>query len=256
MIDFVKIVQPVLDKHCVRCHNGPTPKARLDLSGDKTRFFNMAYDSLFDLGLVHHIRLTANDAQVIAPRKAFTFASRLRKTIERRGGEVIVPRADRERIYLWIESNSPYYGTHERTRPGTIGGRDLWAGEWFHKKLLPVYNRHCSSCHPRDVGFRQQYATTSTWINLTHPAGSRVLTAHLAKGAGGFGLDKEKDGKKPPTLAGTDDPTYRAMLEAIREGRRDMLADPRMDMPGGRPKRGRNDYGSFRGTKAAVKAGS
>ena len=56
--------------------------------------------------------------------------------------------------------------------------------------------------------------------------------------------------------AGTDDPTYRAMLEAIREGRRDMLADPRMDMPGGRPKRGRNDYGSFRGTKAAVKAGS
>jgi len=257
MIDFVKIVQPVLDRHCVRCHNGPTPKGRLDLSGDKTRFFNMAYDSLFDRGLVHHIRLTANDAQVIAPRKAFAFASPLRKNIERRrGGEAIVPRADRERIYLWIESNSPYYGTHERTRPGTIGGRDLWAGEWFHKKLLPVYSRHCSSCHPRDIGFRQQYATTSTWINLTHPAGSRLLTAHLAKGAGGFGLDKEKDGKKPPTLAGTDDPTYRAMLEAIREGRREMLANPRMDMPGGRPKSGRNDYGSFRGTKAVVKAGS
>ena len=44
IVDSVKVVQPVLDKYCIRCHRGPKPDAILDLSNDKTRFFNMAYN--------------------------------------------------------------------------------------------------------------------------------------------------------------------------------------------------------------------
>lgn len=46
IIDFVTVVQPVLDKHCARCHSGGNPDGGYDLSGDKTRLFNMAYDNL------------------------------------------------------------------------------------------------------------------------------------------------------------------------------------------------------------------
>ena len=55
IIDFVKIVQPVLDKHCVECHSGPTPDGAVDLSGDKTRFFNMAYEHLLERELVNSV---------------------------------------------------------------------------------------------------------------------------------------------------------------------------------------------------------
>ncbi|MCL2103766.1 MAG: hypothetical protein FWH21_01710, partial [Kiritimatiellaeota bacterium] len=39
-------IQPVFDKHCVRCHSGEDPKGKLNLSGERTRLFNASYESL------------------------------------------------------------------------------------------------------------------------------------------------------------------------------------------------------------------
>jgi len=39
-------VQPVLDRHCVKCHSGPQPKAGLDLRGTPTSYFSVSYESL------------------------------------------------------------------------------------------------------------------------------------------------------------------------------------------------------------------
>ena len=44
--DYARVVQPVLDTHCVKCHSGPTPPQRVDLSGDATDFFNVSYEWL------------------------------------------------------------------------------------------------------------------------------------------------------------------------------------------------------------------
>jgi len=38
------VVQPVLDRHCVKCHNEREHPMRIDLSGDKTDFFSVSYD--------------------------------------------------------------------------------------------------------------------------------------------------------------------------------------------------------------------
>ena len=150
-IEFCVLVQPVLDRHCVRCHAGAKPDGGLNLSGDKTRFFNMAYDSLFSRQLVYSIRLTANDSQVIPPKQAFAFASRLRDYIEGRAKgheEVVLTREERERLYVWMDSNANYYGRYERTRPGTLGDRDAWAGPWYRQFDL-LFNQHCRACHPQ-----------------------------------------------------------------------------------------------------------
>ena len=45
-IDYATDVQPVLDKHCVKCHSGDEPKASLDLSGTETTLFSRSYESL------------------------------------------------------------------------------------------------------------------------------------------------------------------------------------------------------------------
>ncbi len=44
-IDFVKDIQPVLNKHCVSCHNS----GALDLRGKATRHYSRAYESLHQL---------------------------------------------------------------------------------------------------------------------------------------------------------------------------------------------------------------
>ncbi|MCW8918809.1 MAG: hypothetical protein OQL08_08355 [Gammaproteobacteria bacterium] len=44
-IDFVRDIQPLLDRHCVRCHQGDG----LDLRGTPTRHYSVAYESLHQL---------------------------------------------------------------------------------------------------------------------------------------------------------------------------------------------------------------
>jgi hypothetical protein len=248
-IEFYQLVQPVLDRHCAECHSGANPAGRLNLSGDKTRFFNMAYDSMFARGLVHTIRLTANDSQVIPPKRAFTFASRLRDYVEGHAEgheEVFLNREERERVYLWMDTNSGYYGRYERTRPETPGDRDLWAGHWFRERFLGTFNEHCRACHADFA--RKQFPDDSHWLNLTHPAHSMVLTAHLAEAAGGWELSRPVNGQSPPRFEHSDDPVLQSLRAAIEEGRRDMLARPRMDMPGAVVRPGPSDWGLWRGT--------
>ena len=45
-LDYAADVQPVWDLHCIACHGGKTPKAGLDLRGEKTELFNVSYEAL------------------------------------------------------------------------------------------------------------------------------------------------------------------------------------------------------------------
>ena len=43
---FVRVVQPVLDKHCISCHNGDKPEEVIDLTGEPHKGFTKSYWSL------------------------------------------------------------------------------------------------------------------------------------------------------------------------------------------------------------------
>jgi hypothetical protein len=46
-LSYARDVQPVWDKHCIRCHSGgPDPAGELSLSGKETTFFNESYENL------------------------------------------------------------------------------------------------------------------------------------------------------------------------------------------------------------------
>jgi len=271
VIDFVKLVQPVLDAYCVQCHSGPNPDGGYDLSGDKTRLFNMAYDNLLgrsrsyrqhDMAggemlpreaargrpLVHFYWLLRTPTAVNQPLWTGCHASRLPAYFEpSHCGRAIRPK-DRRRLYVWIDANVPYYATYANTRPKSPGKRDLCTdpetgrpAPWFAEGFLGVYKRACAACHgpyphPDDHG--NIWDGRLAWINFTHPEWSPGLTAHLAKEAGGRGIGTETGGKGPPLFADTGNPDYVAMLDAIRLGHQAMRAHPRVDMaavPSSRP---------------------
>ena len=43
---YPHIVQPVLDRYCVECHNATKKDGNVDLCGDRTDFFNVSYETL------------------------------------------------------------------------------------------------------------------------------------------------------------------------------------------------------------------
>ncbi len=267
ILDFPSLVQPVLDKHCTSCHGGADPAGGYDLTGDKTRYFSMAYDNLLgrsrsyrqhDMGtgemleeeaakgkpLVHFFWLLRTPSAVNQPLTTGVFASRLLDYFEEAHVGHPVPLQDKQRVYAWIDANVPYYGTYAHSRPSAPGRRDLCfdAGtgrpsEWYTRDYMGVYDRRCAGCHGKPQG-TTNWEGRFAWMNFTHPERSPALTAHLAKESGGRGLSTSKDGEPTLLFSDTNDVDYRSMLDAISVGRRLSLETPRADMPGfagGRP---------------------
>ncbi len=266
IVDFAKLVQPVLDKYCVKCHSGANPKAGYDFSGDRTRLFSMAYDNLLGRSrsyrqhnmltgemlrserakgkpLVHFYWLLKTPSAVNRPLWAGSHASRLTEIIESDHCKKIIPREERQRVYIWIDANVPYYGTYANSRPRSAGKRDLCThpatdpriSDWFARDFSDVYGRRCQSCHgglphPNDKG--GIWSGKLAWINFTNPGHSPALTAHLPKERGGRGIPGTKDGERVSVFDDKDDPDYIKMLKAIEAGRSLALDAPRADMPG------------------------
>jgi len=265
VIDFVRCVQPVLDKYCTKCHSGPTPDGQLDLSGDKTRYFNMAYNQLIEMGWVHYVAMDNADYERNVPKTYGSIVSRLCDYLDKPHQDVIVPPEDRRTVYAWIDANVPYYGVYHYTDGTVRGARDRWyahkKGQWLERDFLPVFRRRCYECHAQQIdisqaweGVTHQTVTSKVWngialmahgfahwdpyttlygpaqrINLTHPEFSQVLTAPLPKQAGGLGLCQPREGMPRP-FADHSDPDYQAMLQALRRGRETLTANPRVDM--------------------------
>jgi len=242
-IDFVKHVQPVFDRHCTKCHGGVAPEKGLDLSGDKTRYFNMAYDNLTERRLMDYRWLLGASAKNWKPLTTGSRVSKLIAQMEKSPCNVQVDDESRRRLYTWIDANAPYYGTYEHTRPGRPGSRDAFEEEPWADEFNKVYSSKCLTCHG-DL-HKKNRGQRMTWINLTRPEFSRALNASLAREAGGLGLCKAMGDKKPPDFASKDDPTYQAMLTAIEAGKKALYATPRMDMPGGTPKPYPTDFGKL-----------
>ncbi len=264
IVDFPTVVQPVLDQYCVRCHDGADPSGGLLLNGDKTRLFSMAYDNLLgrsrsyrqhDMAtgemlpaeqarpkpLVHFFWLLRTPSGVNQPLWTGSFASRLLDYVDTEHCGRKIPREDRQRIYLWIDANVPYYGTYAHSRPLSPGRRDLCTevatgadSAWFARDFLGVYRRACESCHgkyPHPNDHANIWDGRLAWIDFTRPELSPALTAHLARPFG-RGLTNAVNGRLPPVFATRAAPDFQTMLQAIETGRQLMLATPEADLPG------------------------
>lgn len=218
-VDFVTQVQPVLDRHCITCHSGAKPKGGIDLSGDKTWFFNMAYDNLVSRHLVKFTYLTPPNEETgnFKPLSTGSYVSRLTAMIEGKHSKVDLDDESRRRIYTWIDSNVPYYGTYDSSYSGRPGSRFAWQGK--SNLAVPVLEITRG-------GKQIALPVKAPDINLTHPEWSAVLLRNLARTAGGQAEDDKAIFKS------TDDPDYRKILEQICGSAKGLADHPRADMPG------------------------
>jgi hypothetical protein len=240
--DYTTLVQPVLDRHCVRCHSSPTPPNKVDLTGDKTDFFSVSYESLargrkrlgnegeFDNPYTSWIPtyngMEANILEITplawgSPRSKL--ADLLLAGHPDAGGSPRVQLSDHERrrIFTWIDLNVPYYGTAETSHPDLKGCRRMYPAA-LDATLSEVAVRRCASCHangaPREV-----------WTRIEQLQKNNFLMAPLARTAGG----SEACGKA--IFQNTTDADYQTILKTFEPVTEALKAKPRIDMPGGKP---------------------
>ena len=251
-IDYVKVVQPVLDKHCVSCHSNQDAKGNIELTDDKTRFFNMSYENLVQKNFVDAYWIHTGPTGEFPALSSGSWSSKLTEMIEKKHGKADLSDEERRAIYAWIDSNVQYYSQWEMSRPYTTGGRDAWGFADKNKKMsyepwavtfTETFNKSCTDCHQPFHLKRSRPMPQDVWVNLTHPEKSRVLHAHRPKEQGGRGIAMKKGDK----TSKYDPAVIDAMKKSLIEGSAKLKAKPRMDMEGAKPLAQERDFGKVFG---------
>ena len=115
-MSYVRLVQPVLDKHCVRCHDGSTgaDKSPLVLTGEPTGDFTRSYDNLKGYLRWYEWGGKSISGAATLPGRIGADESRLTKIMaDAAHAPVKLPDEDRLRLYVWLDANVPFYGTYE-----------------------------------------------------------------------------------------------------------------------------------------------
>ncbi len=108
---YVQLIQPLLDQHCVGCHDGSAgpEKSELVLTGEASEPFSRSYDNLLPF-----LRWPSYDA-VTRPGELGADASPLSAvlTSDAHRRYATVPHEQLRILYLWLDAQVPFYGTYE-----------------------------------------------------------------------------------------------------------------------------------------------
>jgi hypothetical protein len=124
---FVEVVQPILDKHCVRCHGGQKTEGKIDLTGIPAGGFTKSYLALCgDRDFWGAGTNPQNAAQALVPRFGArnqvqvtppggiygALGSRLIRLLRKGHYEVKLAPEDLRRLAAWIDLNAIFYGVN------------------------------------------------------------------------------------------------------------------------------------------------
>ncbi|NLH18244.1 MAG: hypothetical protein GX455_16840 [Phycisphaerae bacterium] len=114
---FPLLVQPILDRHCSRCHDGSTGegKSKLALHGKPDGEFTEAYNNLKPFVRWYEWGGETIDAIVSKPGRCGADESKLAKIVTNAICDNRVKMSEEELrvLYLWLDANAPFYGTYE-----------------------------------------------------------------------------------------------------------------------------------------------
>lgn len=244
VMDFPRDIQPILDKHCLKCHNGDSRSGGRNLSGDQGSVYSHSYFSLvsgLQISDGADSWIKRNGSRVIGDS-----SSELIKKILNRHHDVALNVDEINKIRFWINSGAAYPGTYAALGTGMIGR--MYANNADRSitqdprvaKAAQTIKESCISCHPTlqqticdegpltwwrsrgelhvsgqkpDNYLKEIKFVRHAIYNLTHPEQSALIKAPLSKEAGGYGLCVTKEGK--PVMESKDDPRYKILLDAV-----------------------------------------
>ena len=198
---FEKYIQPILDKHCVSCHNGSNKDNRLDLRGTRltdgapfsTSYINLvmgvdrtpAKDKLIVNSIANPISCyydypsletdTPEQESVIAPMSVLTYNSKLVKVIESGHNGVKLSDEEFNRIKAWIDLNCPFYGEEDVLDTPDIDEEYFNNNPYIMFRGLS-YPPKMKGCPDVDRAFRQDKFSTQA-DRLPKDAAGKVLPA-------------------------------------------------------------------------------
>jgi hypothetical protein len=226
-VSFLRDIQPVFDRHCVRCHSGLKPAGEIDLGGGLISYdrevahygHNRAFETIFEKKLISISAARAQDAGITPPLAYGSHRSKLLAALadENHAGEVALGAEERLRLAMWIDANAPYHDRFvnkraERTAYNLPGDPELV------DRLTAFHARRCAACHaPGDV-------SRTDWIDIQRPDRSLFLSAPLARQAGGGAKCSE------PVYRDADDPEYQAVQALVRAAVDRLWEHPRRDV--------------------------
>jgi mono/diheme cytochrome c family protein len=253
VFDYPRDIQPILDRHCVECHQPGRRDGGVELTGDRTPLFSVSYWTMFKRSLIADGRNAYGNQP---PRSVGSAASRLLQFVDGSHYDAMLSAHEQTLVRLWIESGATY--------PGTYGA--LGCGMYPVQFPATAIERRCGSCHAEKVkpypGMKHQThfrfglkpaqplisdVSEITFIrrmayyklgeagphqslcNLTRPEQSLLVRAPLAREAGGLGLCRSA------VFADRKDADYQQLVRAISAAGAQLAAGKRFDMPGFQP---------------------
>jgi len=210
LFGFTAEVQPVLNRHCLGCHDfGKDGARKLVLAPDRDLTFNAAYVELWRKGYVHCVG--AGPAEVQPAYAWGSHASKLVAVLRGTHHDVKLSPEELEGIVTWVDLNAPYYATYNCAHPESVSGRC--------PLTRPQLARLCSLVGPpfewRDEGsaFNNFGSSPGVMVSFDRPELSPCLA-------------RFKD---------RSDPKYAEALALIQAGKDLLARRPEADRPGFTP---------------------
>ncbi len=155
VFDYPRDIQPIWDRHCLKCHDAAGYSGRALLTGDQGPMFTHSYFTLSS-------RLQIADGRDLArgnyaPYAIGSAASPLLGKLEGAHHQVRLDAAELRRVKLWIDASATFPGTYAALGSGMIGAYAelqygtrpkldylAWPGL---KEARATLERRCASCH-------------------------------------------------------------------------------------------------------------
>jgi hypothetical protein len=137
VLDYPRDIQPILDRHCVKCHSVEKPEGKVMLTGNRNEWFSQSYYTLFAWNQVNDGWGYLEDGNR-PPRSIGSASSPLMRKIDGSHYQVMLSAVERNMVRLWLDSGAAYPGTYAGIESGTVSV----------KIPMAVLERRCVCCHP------------------------------------------------------------------------------------------------------------
>ncbi len=233
LVDFQRDIQPMLDQHCVACHNSKREKSNIVLDGAVQPSDAQGYRALSRMTRIG--KGHGNDD----PYTVGSGNSPLLDLLEGGHAEVQLDPEELARFRLWIDAGQRYAATYAAMTPGQDESIGVSDNKRDQKRGLTamidarVFTQRCDDCHGVSQSGARRYVRDGHF-DLSRPERSLLILAPLAKESGGLGHCRA-EGAAPGTgevFADTTDEDYQALLAEIQKAAEALDADNRYWEPG------------------------
>ncbi len=116
VMHYPSYIQPVLDKHCIKCHGAEKPAGKLDLTGELTTQFSRSYENLMKRRMVPTYREFSDwEGTPYSPPKSIgSHKSKLIAQVMKGcpGNKEKLPAAALAKLATWVDASGVYFGSY------------------------------------------------------------------------------------------------------------------------------------------------